>query len=396
MLRGIPTKSTGAEAGTNRRAVREGAIWSGAQEASLGGDPDSEGKETPDSYWSLYGFLQLDGAYTHSPDNSRRNRLLLYISRWRLLSLKRTANQRPCLLWVETQDHPPWTGRGASEPSGLSVEWADSVDTRSMDEAVLQISGAGHWFLEGWIGDHSVDLWTRGPLWRHCPAPFIRLWRGLEHRWVPCIPFQGSCVALTARLLTYWDTRQFVVSFLGLQTEFPILVCDLSTDTIIGTTTHFGHKERVAVHGGRCVITATSYGRRFVGPCFHRGTLFNSPVFWGGASLHHMYGGGPVHAIQWPFGGSYGVCGEHGAWWWVERWWTHPDGEFQFWCLILVRRPLWWNRFLRLTWSPRSRPFSPSWISPRGRRVTRRRYRIISRDCWTRRLKTWMAHRGVS
>ena len=22
----------------------------------------------------------------------------------------------------------------------------------------MQISGAGHWFLEGWIGDHSVDF----------------------------------------------------------------------------------------------------------------------------------------------------------------------------------------------------------------------------------------------
>ena len=48
--------------------------------------------------------------------------------------------------------------RTVAEPSGLSVEWADSVDDQSMDEAVLQISGAGHWFLEGWIGDHSVDF----------------------------------------------------------------------------------------------------------------------------------------------------------------------------------------------------------------------------------------------
>ena len=29
---------------------------------------------------------------------------------------------------------------------------------RYMDEAVLQISGAEHWFLEGLIGDHSVDF----------------------------------------------------------------------------------------------------------------------------------------------------------------------------------------------------------------------------------------------
>ena len=26
------------------------------------------------------------------------------------------------------------------------------------EEAVMQISGAGHWFLEGWIGDHAVDF----------------------------------------------------------------------------------------------------------------------------------------------------------------------------------------------------------------------------------------------
>ena len=24
------------------------------------------------------------------------------------------------------------------------------------DDLVMQISGTGHWFLEGWIGDHSV------------------------------------------------------------------------------------------------------------------------------------------------------------------------------------------------------------------------------------------------
>ena len=29
---------------------------------------------------------------------------------------------------------------------------------QSTEEAILQISGAGHWFLEGWIGDHAVDF----------------------------------------------------------------------------------------------------------------------------------------------------------------------------------------------------------------------------------------------
>ena len=27
-----------------------------------------------------------------------------------------------------------------------------------MDDCVLQISGAGHWFLEGWIGELSVEI----------------------------------------------------------------------------------------------------------------------------------------------------------------------------------------------------------------------------------------------
>ena len=36
--------------------------------------------------------------------------------------------------------------------------WSKSVDSPPEEEAVMQISGAGHWFLEGWIGDHAVDF----------------------------------------------------------------------------------------------------------------------------------------------------------------------------------------------------------------------------------------------
>ena len=48
--------------------------------------------------------------------------------------------------------------RPVTRSSGRSVDWAVAVDDQLMDEAVLQISGAGHWFLEGWIGDDSVDF----------------------------------------------------------------------------------------------------------------------------------------------------------------------------------------------------------------------------------------------
>ena len=31
-------------------------------------------------------------------------------------------------------------------------------DPLHYEDPVMHISGAGHWFLEGWIGDHAVDF----------------------------------------------------------------------------------------------------------------------------------------------------------------------------------------------------------------------------------------------
>ena len=41
---------------------------------------------------------------------------------------------------------------------GRSVDWSAAVDVQLADEDVMQISKAGHWFLEQWIGDHAVDF----------------------------------------------------------------------------------------------------------------------------------------------------------------------------------------------------------------------------------------------
>ena len=46
----------------------------------------------------------------------------------------------------------------ATRPVDRSVMWSHSVDDQPEEEAVMQISGAGHWLLEGWIGDHAVDF----------------------------------------------------------------------------------------------------------------------------------------------------------------------------------------------------------------------------------------------
>ena len=43
-------------------------------------------------------------------------------------------------------------------PVGKSVDWSEVVDSEQAEENIMQISGTGHWFLEGWIGDHAVDF----------------------------------------------------------------------------------------------------------------------------------------------------------------------------------------------------------------------------------------------
>ena len=48
--------------------------------------------------------------------------------------------------------------RPVTKPVGRSVDWWRAVNDQLEEEDIMQISGAGHWFLEGWIGDHSVDF----------------------------------------------------------------------------------------------------------------------------------------------------------------------------------------------------------------------------------------------
>ena len=113
-----------------------------------------------------------------------------------------------------------------------------AVDNQQTDEDVMQISGAGHWFLEGWIGDHAVDfLVDSGSAVTAVSRSFFNT---LSEAGAPV-----GVLRPTARRLRGANGSQIdisgcsscVVSFLGLRTEFPILECNLSTDAIIGTDT---------------------------------------------------------------------------------------------------------------------------------------------------------------
>ena len=121
-------------------------------------------------------------------------------------------------------------------PADQSVNWSQSVDGPPEEEAVMQISGAGHWFLEGWIGDHAVDfLMDSGYA---VTAVSTSFYKSLREVGAPV----GEIRATNRKLRGANGSRidisgcSFsVVSFLGLHTESPILVCDLSTYVILGS-----------------------------------------------------------------------------------------------------------------------------------------------------------------
>ena len=193
--------------------------------------------------------------------------------------------------------------RPETRSSGRSVDWSDTIEEQPTEDAVLQISGAWHWFLEGWIGDHSVDfLVDSGSV---VTALSCNFYKALVRAGAPVgvlRPTPRRLRGANGSQIDILGCSSCVVSFLGLQTEFPILVYDLSTDAIIGTDT----LGSILPHTLDVYIpSAAPPGRCIVGLRLHCGTLFHSAMFWGGTTLYHTYSGWPVAAVQWPFGGSH-------------------------------------------------------------------------------------------
>ena len=126
----------------------------------------------------------------------------------------------------------------AAAQTGLPIDRSEPVNTEHVDDSVLQISGAGHWFLEGWIGDHSVEFLVNSG--SSVTAMSDSLYQTLVRAGAPV-----GMLRSTSRTLRGADGAPIgisgcshcVVSFMGLQTESPILICHLSTEAIIGTDT---------------------------------------------------------------------------------------------------------------------------------------------------------------
>ena len=136
-----------------------------------------------------------------------------------------------------------------------------------------------------------------------------------------------------------------VVSFLGLRTEFPVLVCDLSTYAIIGTDT-LGSilPHTLDIKKG---LLFTEGGVSLQLHC--RDAALSGRVFTVGhrVRFHHVlrrYYIAP-HG-QWAAGRFRRVAcwrvslfsQKIQPWWWAGHWWTHRDGESQCWYPISAKR----------------------------------------------------------
>ena len=111
-------------------------------------------------------------------------------------------------------------------------------DPLRYEDPVMHISGTGHWFLEGWIGDHSVDFLVDSG--SSVTAMSDIFYRNLVHAGAPLGALQITARTLRSANGTGIEVlgcSRCSVSFLGLRTEFPIIICSLATgtDAIIGT-----------------------------------------------------------------------------------------------------------------------------------------------------------------
>ena len=146
---------------------------------------------------------------------------------------------------VRTTDSSPTHGRVVTHTAdqtstGLQINRPDITHVEHEDDSVMQISGNGHWFLEGWIGEYSLEFLVDS-------GSSVT---AVSNSFYQTLVRAGAGAPLgvlgpTARTLRSANgtgigasgCSHCVVSFMGLQVEFPVLACDLATgtDAIIGT-----------------------------------------------------------------------------------------------------------------------------------------------------------------
>ena len=125
-----------------------------------------------------------------------------------------------------------------SQEGQTIIPLSECEDPLHYEDPVMHISGTGHWFLEGWIGDHSVEFLVDSG--SSVTAMSDILYKNLVQAGAPVGALQITARTLRSANGTGIEVlgcSRCSVSFLGLRTEFPIIICSLAagTDAIIGT-----------------------------------------------------------------------------------------------------------------------------------------------------------------
>ena len=125
-----------------------------------------------------------------------------------------------------------------SQEGQTIIPLSECEDPLHYEDPVMHISGTGHWFLEGWIGAHSMEFLVDSG--SSVTAMSDMLYKNLVRAGAPV-----GALQITARTLhsangtgiEVLGCSRCSVSFLGLRMEFPIIICCLAagTDAIIGT-----------------------------------------------------------------------------------------------------------------------------------------------------------------
>ena len=162
----------------------------------------------------------------------------------------------------------------------------------------MQISGAGHWYLEGWISDHAVDfLVDSGSAMTAVSNSFHRHFRDNGAPVGEIRPTNRRLRGANGSQIAILGCSFCVVAFLGLRTKFPIL--DLSTDAIIGTDTLGSVLPHTLDIKNGLLFTEGGVSLQL----HRRDAALSGRVFTvGGSSLYHSNRGGPIYAAQWVTG----------------------------------------------------------------------------------------------
>ena len=135
-----------------------------------------------------------------------------------------------------------------------------------------------------------------------------------------------------------------MVSFLGLRTEFPVLVCDLSTDAIIGTDTLGSILPDTLDIKNKLLFTEGGVSLQL----HRRDAALSGRVFTVGHCSIPPHSEVVLHCTTRTVGGRSlppGLLEGLTVWWSAGPWWIRRDGKSPCWCPISVKKPSWWNRF---------------------------------------------------